>query len=316
MNTLKQRWLCVVVLVCLCTDIVSPLAKASTLKEDERSGAAFSMVYTQWWIDRYGERQQKSIIVEWNSANESPESHQVTTPHSKKANISLQTDSQDWVFACVGDPVAVSAFSVDGTLIREIRLETMPDQMMNFNGAVLIRYDKALYIWKYRESDRVLPFGRIQCPESEEDQIIRWFAFGDTIAVSNGKIVNIYNALNDQTKTVRCKGRLLGFLNEDTLMFTKTTFLHFFAFPFPNIFLYSIPKNRQHCIQRVKGLHSYQKIFEAAFDLSGNYMIAYTNGCITPVDYSASLIDVNDYSCKADLDYETMGLMCSLQWIE
>ena len=284
------------------------------LKEDnsvmEVSDIGISFLCNSRWLNTDQAMEYGSSYVDYDGISHQSTETDVLTPQGDPAAISLRLFNGDWAFIRENDEITIEIYNASQNLLTQMRLTMMPDQILPFQNVVLLRFDKVLFLWQYKETAKLIPFENVSLQESETGDV-KLFACNNRIAASDEHTVVIYDAIQNESKQFKCNARLLGFSDEDTLVFVDSWNHSSIVFWFQDIFKYSISKQKKFDFGKIKGLSGWNML-SAAFDETGQHMLCVT--CNDTIIAKTVIVDLENYTSK-ELDYraDTIDFM---QWIE
>ena len=276
----------------------------------EVSDIGVSFVCNSRWLNTDQVMEYGSFYVDYDGISHQSKETNVLTPQGNAAAISLRLFNGDWAFIRKNDEITIEIYNASQDPLKQMRLTTMPDQILPFQNDVLLRFDKDLFLWQYKETAKLIPFENVSLQEFESGDV-KLFACNNKIAASDEHTVVIYDAIQNKSKQIKCNARLLGFSDEDTLVFVDSWDQSSIVFWFQDIFKYSISKQKKFDFGKIKGLSGWN-VLCAAFDETGQQMLCVT--CNDTILAKTVIVDLNNYTSK-ELNYRT-DTMNFMQWIE
>ena len=212
-------------------------------------------------------------------------------------------DNSMFVISKEQSSIAVNIYTDDGDCKGQLYIEHLPEQVLEFNDKVLLRFEDEIYTWDYKSGSTILE--KIEIPTVTKNSKI--FSNNKRICVANDSSVHIYDSALNEEKRLKNKSDCLGFINEDTIVFIKQ---HLNGAPII-LYRYNITKKRYCDFGLIYLTAGYICDYDVAFDPSGRYMF-----CFSPSDLGiayAYIFDLDTFA-KKSLDFDVYDL-ASYQWI-
>lgn len=198
------------------------------------------------------------------------------------------------------DIFKISVFSSDGQLINEFDLQTVPDQLLSCNGGILLKIQDKLYFWNYNSNDDLV---QIEAENFTKDSQLQ--TYESRYAYADKSYVYICDLKSNESFKIRSKSTFRGFLDIDTVLFTKNLWGGYIG-----LYKQKIAK-KQIFNFRIIEIPAY--ISYSAISPDGNYLMI-----LSPNDSHMMNMYIYDLKTFAHqkFDYFPVDYIKSVQWIE
>lgn len=295
------------IILCLCMLSLLWLLRNYVTSSVELPEISFSFIKNNYLLRFDNKKNYDTSIIRGDTTTGEADVSELKTPYGKNVASAVQLSDHGWCYIFISKCITAEVFSNEGKRIKEVVLQQVPDQILPFHNGVLFRFGSSLYDWQYNDSDHITIFDRVQI-RPDVDEEFRLYTFNNRLVFQEGYRISIFDEATSSLDSVHIKADILGFINEDTLVFRGP--INIFGIQY--LFKYSISRHKKYDYGLVKGLPISYWFIDAAFSPDSKYMIALASVEFT--QRQGVVVDMERYESKL-IDYYNDSLG-SLQWIE